>query len=62
MTATATRIEYGAKVVQTGTIYMHDFDTQTVQKFITEFSTASPLTLVTRTWDGETHTAWQLAK
>lgn len=55
---TLTRTEYGAMTV-TGNIYMHDFHQPTVQAFITEFSDCCPITLVTRTWVGDTHTAWK---
>lgn len=53
------RTEYGAKVIQTGTIYMHDFSNQVVEKFITEMSTAAPIRLVTRLWVGATPGAWK---
>lgn len=55
---TETRIEFGAKVCQTGTIYMHDFSAPVVDKFITEFSTVTPIKLVTRQWAGDSHGAW----
>lgn len=54
---TATRTEYGALTV-TRHIYMHDFSLAIVQAFITEFSDVCPITLVTRTWVGDTHGPW----
>lgn len=58
LTVTDVRTEYGAMTV-TGNIYMHDFHAPTVQKFVNDFSDVCPITLVTRQWVGDTHTAWK---
>lgn len=53
------RTEYGAKVVQTGTIYMHDFSNPIVQKFVDEMGAVTPIKIVTREWADATHGAWK---
>lgn len=52
------RTEYGAMTV-TGNVYMHDFHGPTVQAFITEMSTVTPIRLVTRQCVGDTHGPWK---
>jgi len=55
-----TRTEYGAQLPN-HVIYLHDFHAPTVRDFVTEYSTAAPLQLVTRQWVGDVHGAWERA-
>lgn len=51
--------EYGARIIQTGLVYMHG-PLKAVQEFIIEYEVATPLALVTRTRDGDMSSAWTL--
>ncbi len=55
-----TRTEYGARLPD-GVVYLKDFLASKVQDFVTEYSTASPLQLVTRQWVGDVHGRWEVA-
>ena len=50
-------IEYGAEL-SNGTVYMHDASLATVEDFIAVFSTVTPIHLVHRHVDGDTHGHW----
>lgn len=55
-----TRTEYGAQLPD-GVVYLKDFLASKVRDFVTEYSTASPLQLVTRQWVGDVHGRWEVA-
>ncbi len=58
---TAPRIEYGAQIVSVAAnVYMKDFDRRIVDAFLAEYGAITPLALVTRIWDGDVHTGWEL--
>lgn len=59
---TAPRVEYGARVVcPAAVVYMKDFDRAVVDAWMGEYGAVTPVVLVVRVWDGDTHTGWELA-
>jgi hypothetical protein len=55
------RIEYGAQVVSVANVvYMKDFTLSVVTDWIDTMADVTPIRLVTRIWDGETHGRWEL--
>lgn len=52
--------EYGARIVKTGTVYLHG-PLAFVQEFIIEYGRVSPMVLVTRTRVGDVAGAWTSA-
>lgn len=50
--------EYGARIIQTGNVYMRDYNQQTVTDWMAEMASAGPCRLVMRVWDGDTVTNW----
>jgi hypothetical protein len=49
----STRIEYGARIAHTGTVYMHDSSLNVVTAWITEYSTVAAVELVRRDYVGD---------
>ncbi|MDQ5860821.1 MAG: hypothetical protein M3536_00985 [Actinomycetota bacterium] len=59
---TTPRIEYGARIVCPAmNVYVKAFDRRIVDAFLAEYGAITPLALVTRIWDGETHGGWEVA-
>jgi hypothetical protein len=56
------RIEYGAQVVcSASVVYVKDFALAVVTDWIDTMGHVTPLRLVTRIWDGDTHSGWEVA-
>jgi hypothetical protein len=54
------RIEYGAQVVSTAAVvYIKDFTLSVVTDWIDTMADVTPIRLVTRIWDGDTHGPWE---
>jgi len=51
-------LEYGAQLPTTKVIYMHDSSLDVVSTFIEEYSTCSPLQMVTRESVGDVRGHW----
>lgn len=53
------RIEYGAQIVAAlPVVYVRDFTLATVTAWIATMADVTPIRLVTRVWDGDTHGRW----
>jgi hypothetical protein len=56
------RTEYGAQLVTTAAnVYVKDFTLAVVTTWIDTMSAVTPIRLVTRIWDGDTHGRWEAA-
>ncbi len=56
------RIEYGAQIVcPASVVYIKDFNLGVVTDWIDTMGHVTPLRLVTRIWDGDTHGHWEVA-
>lgn len=59
---TTPRIEYGARVVcPSAVVYVKDFDRSVVDAWMSAYGAITPLLLVTRIWNGDVHSGWELA-
>jgi hypothetical protein len=55
------RIEYGAQIVcAAANVYIKDFTLSVVTDWIATMADVTPIRLVTRIWDGDTHGCWEL--
>jgi len=50
--------EYGARLPRCGVVYIKSYSLETITKWITEYSAATPLELVTREYVGDSHGRW----
>lgn len=56
------RIEYGAHVVcPAAVVYIKDFRLGVVTAWLESMAGVTPVRLVTRVWDGESHGRWGVA-
>jgi hypothetical protein len=56
------RTEYGAQLVTSApVVYVKDFTLAVVTTWITTMAAVTPIRLVTRIWDGDTHGHWEVA-
>ena len=56
------RTEYGAQLATTApVVYVKDFTLAVVTAWIDTMSAVTPIRLVTRIWDGDTHGRWEVA-
>ena len=56
------RTEYGAQVVCiAANVYVKDFTLAVVTAWIDTMASVTPIRLVTRIWDGDTHGRWEVA-
>lgn len=54
------RIEYGAQVISVApVVYVKDFALKVVTDWMATMAGVTPIRLVTRVWDGDTHGCWE---